>query len=121
VELTEHVSRTAMVGGVVDYGGKALNMTSVGYILYDPLEDPATLEAVNGVPGCTGKPTVYGNLLIVANRITGKLYFLDISDPAAPYSKGEVTLSGNPDIALVAFDSVYVPAGNAGLIRIPLP
>ena len=121
VETVEYVSRTNMAGGVVDYRGKALNMTTSGYILYDPAEDPSALPALSGTSGCTGKPTVYGDLLIVTNRVKGKLYFQDISDPSAPRLTAELQLSGNPDIALVAFGSVYVPCGNAGLIRISLP
>ena len=117
-EVVEHVSRTYMTGGVVDYRGKALNMTSGGYIIYDPKEDPAALTAVGG---CTGKPTVHGDLLIVTNRVRGSVYFLDISDPVNPKHKNELALPGNPDIALVAFGSVYVPSGNGGLIRVPLP
>jgi hypothetical protein len=121
VELTEYVSRTHMAGGVVDYQGKALNMTSGGYLIYAPTEDPASLTAHSGVSGCTGKPTVYGDLLIVTNRVKGMLYFLDISDPENPRSKGEIQLFGNPDIVLVAFGKVYIPAGNAGLVRMELP
>ena len=117
-EVVEHVSRTYMTGGVVDHRGKALNMTSGGYILYDPKEDPEALAAVGG---CTGKPTVHGDLLIVTNRVRGSMYFLDISDPVNPKHKNELALPGNPDIALVAFGSVYVPSGNGGLIRVPLP
>lgn len=120
-EIVEHVSRTAMQGGVVDYKGKALNMTSQGYILYDPTEDPASLTAYSSVSGCTGKPTVYGDLLIVTNRVTGMLYYLDISDPDTPVSKGEMKLPGNPDIALVANGAIYIPLGNAGLIKLPMP
>jgi hypothetical protein len=120
-EVTEHVSRTHMTGGVVDYKGKALNMTGTGYLLYDPLEDPKELTACSSVAGCTGKPAVYGELLIVTNRVKGMLYFADISDPESPRSKGEYQLPGNPDIVLVAFGSAYVPCGNAGLIRVPLP
>jgi hypothetical protein len=118
VEMVEHVSRTYMTGGVVDHQGKALNMTSSGYIIYDPKEDPATLESVGS---CTGKPTVHGNLLIVTNRVRGSVHFLDISDPTNPKARNEMLLPGNPDIAVVAFGGVYVPSGNAGLIRIPLP
>lgn len=118
VEMVEHVSRTYMTGGVVDHRGKALNMTSSGYIIYDPKEDPATLESVGS---CTGKPTVHGNLLIVTNRVRGSVHFLDISDPTNPKARNEMLLPGNPDIAVVAFGGVYVPSGNAGLIRIPLP
>ena len=121
VELVEYVSRTHMAGGVVDYRGKALNMTASGYLIYDPTEDPASLTAYTAVSGCTGKPTVYGDLLIVTNRVKGMLYFLDISDPERPRSKGELQMMGNPDIVLVANGSAYVPCGNAGLVRVPLP
>ena len=120
VEVVEHVSRTYMTGGVVDYKGKALNVTSSGCLIYDPLEDPATLTEASFGAGCTGKPTVYGNLLIVCSRVKGKVYFFDISDPQSPRLKAEVNLLGNPDIALVAFGSVYVPNGNGGLVKLPM-
>jgi len=47
--------------------------------------------------------------------------FADISDPRNPRSRGEVILPGNPDIALVAFGSIYIPSGNAGLLKLPMP
>ena len=119
--VTEYVSRTAMQGGVVDCKGKALNMTGKGYLLYDPATDPAGVEPLAPVAGFTGKPTVYGDLLIVTNRVTGKVCFANISDPGRPTSKGETFVAGNPDIAIVAFGAVYIPCGNAGLIRVPLP
>ena len=117
VELTEYVSRTNMLGGVVEYRGKALNMTTTGYILYDPTQDPTNLPALGGM---TGKPTVSGDLLIVANRVKGKVYFVDISNPEDPRTKDELLLPGNPDIVLVAHGSVYVPCGNAGLIKLSM-
>ncbi len=120
-EVVEHVSRTSMAGGVVDYHGKALNMTSAGYIIYDPKEDPASLEAVKGAAGCSGKPTIHGDLLIVTDRVTGKMSYTNISDPETPREISNLQLPGNPDIALVAFGSIYIPAGNAGLIKLPMP
>ena len=120
-EVVEYVSRTYMAGGVVDYKGKALNVSTNGYLIYDPLENPATLELASFGAGCTGKPTVYGNLLVVCNRVKGIVYFVDISNPEAPAYKQEIKLSGNPDIALVAFGGVYIPNGNGGLLKMPMP
>lgn len=120
LEVVEHVSRTYMAGGVVDYKGKALNITSNGYLIYEPLTDPAAVTAVSFGAGSTGKPTVSGDTLIVCHRIKGMVYFVDISDPESPRVKQELRLYGNPDIALVAFGSVYVPNGNGGLVKLPL-
>jgi len=119
--VTECISRTAMHGGVVAYKDMALNMTSKGYMLQQPATDAAQLELFTSVAGCTGKPTVHNNLLIVTNRVSGMTCFADISDPRNPRSRGEVILPGNPDIALVAFGSIYIPSGNAGLLKLPMP
>ena len=56
----------------------------------------------------------------MCSRVKGKVYFFDISDPQSPRLKEEVNLLGNPDIALVAFGSVYVPNGNGGLVKLPM-
>ena len=50
----------------------------------------------------------------------GTVYFVDISNPEDPRTKDELLLPGNPDIVLVAHGSVYVPCGNAGLIKLPM-
>ena len=56
----------------------------------------------------------------MCHRIKGMVYFVDISDPESPRVKQELRLYGNPDIALVAFGSVYVPNGNGGLVKLPM-
>ena len=110
-----------MVGGVTDYDGKALAVCSGGLLSYDPMTttDLNDLEKI-GV-SAYGKPTVSGNRLVTTNRLSGKLFVTDISDLTSPSVRLELTLPGNPETALVQGGAIYVPLGNAGLVKIPMP
>ena len=114
-------SKTGMVGGVTGYDGKALAVCAGGLLRYDPM----TTTDLNGMEvidvSAYGKPTVSGNRLVTSNRLNGKLFVTDISILTRPSVQREVTLPGNPETALVHAGAIYVPLGNAGLVRIPMP
>lgn len=121
IERKEYTSRTSMTGGIAALGGMALNMTGNGYLLYDPIAvSDMKAQEVFSIGG-TGKPAVQGSCLAVAQRTSGKVWIVDISSPSTPQLLKQMQVSGNPDIPLIAFGAVYLPAGHGGLIRIPLP
>ena len=113
-------SRTGMVGGVVDYQGKALAVTNKGLLQYDPMTTPdlKSLEVMG--MSAYGKPAISGNLLVTTNRLNGKLVVTDISDIQNPRELWSKQLPGNPETAIVCGNAVYVPLGHAGLVKYPL-
>jgi len=71
-----------------------------------------------GIPGhpLSGKPSIYGDRLYVANRIWGKLSVVDISTPEAPKLLRSMELEGNPGIAVEHHGTLVIPAGYQGLL-----
>ncbi len=118
-------SATNMRGGIVDLGdGTVLATRGDGYVIYDPTatDTPrsSTLYKVSGIT-MTGKPYLYNNeILILSNRIDGTLQIIDVRDLTAPSLMFELKVKGNPDLATVSGDYLYVPMGYQGLFRFRL-
>lgn len=79
---------------------------------------------VSGISG-SGKPTVCGNYLFVAERISSKVYIYDIScltdansTATAAVLVGTFLFDGNPDIIHADGSTVYIPLGYQGIIKI---
>lgn len=79
---------------------------------------------ISGV-SCNGKPTVCGNYLFVAERISSKVYIYDISyltdansTKTAAVLIGTLIFNGNPDIIWADGETVYIPLGYQGIIKI---
>ncbi len=131
-----YTPRAAMTGGITAYGDMALAMGNGGYYLYDPNTITATeqskltmIKPVNGSGtkvNIYGKPTIAGNTMITCDRIYGRIYIIDISDINNPillaaYGTREGTaLVGNPDIAKVIGNAVYIPLGYMGVVKLSL-
>lgn len=126
----------AMTGGITAYGDLALATGNGGYYLYDPSSITADeqkaltmIKPVNGSGskvGIYGKATIAGNTMISCDRIYGRIYITDISDINNPvllaaYGTREGTaLVGNPDIAKVVGNTVYIPLGYMGIVKLTL-
>lgn len=125
-------TRCAMTGGFTAYkNGQVLCTGNNGYYVYDPTEMTADamkalkstkpVDASGNTVNVTGKPSIYGNTLVMSDRLYGKLYILDIRDIAKPVLlRAFTTLPGNPDVATFSGDSIYIPLGYQGLIKLDL-
>jgi hypothetical protein len=89
------------------------------YVCFDPRYEGEFDDLPHyGVPGVklTGKPTVDGEILFVADRINGHVTLLDISDIRNPQLLKRFTIEGNPDLITCNNGRVIIPAGNQGML-----
>jgi len=124
--------RAAMTGGYVAYGNtQVLCVGNGGYYVYDPagvtasdLKALKTIKATDSdgnTVNVYGKPAIYGDTLILSDRIYGRLYILDIQDIEKPVLlKAWQDLPGNPDAATFSGNYAYIPLGYQGIVRLDL-
>ena len=113
---------TTMRSNETPFGGGLLSVGKNGFVIYDPARQIADGQfPARDVPlpaGWTGKATVDGSLLMLAERISGRVSFADLSDPAHPVPLCSFVLPGNPDLIASDAEYVYLPAGYQGVFRI---
>ena len=133
-----YTPRAAMTGGIIAYSDQALATNSGGYVLYDPNTISAsemaaltTIKPMDGYGSVTkvniyGKPTISGNYMISCDRVYARIYVTDISDINNPVRvaafgvRENTALVGNPDIAKISGNCVYIPLGYMGLVKFDL-
>ena len=71
-----------------------------------------------GIPGLRlrGIPSVSGDLLRIADRASGEVTVLDISEPEQPRLQEHFTLPGNPGTIVPCGSGWLIPAGYQGLL-----
>jgi len=128
-----YTPRAAMTGGITACGDQALATNSGGYVLYDPntvtsaeMAALTTVKPVTGYGSSTkvniyGKAAIGGNMMVSCDRIYGRIYITDITNIDAPvllnsYEGGV----GNPDIAKIVDNTVYIPLGYMGIVKFDL-
>lgn len=67
-----------------------------------------------------GWPVVFGNILVVSNRVGGILSIYDISDITNPSQIAYYETNASPDLATRDGNTLYVPIGNYGFMIINL-
>ena len=73
-----------------------------------------------------GKPTVFGDIMLLCERVSGRCDIIDISGLDIPNGKYEAkhitsfTFTGNPDLAKVIDSRIVFPLGNQGIISVSL-
>lgn len=65
----------------------------------------------------TGKPTVQGQRVALADRAFGDVFLLDVSDFQQPKLLQTLSLEGNPGRVAFTGDGMLIPAGYDGLIK----
>lgn len=125
-------TKASMTGSFVPYGSNQVLCTgNGGYYVYDPSAVNESQYKAMGVirpkdadgntVQVTGKPALHGDILILSDRIYGKLYVLDISNLNAPVLlRAFENLPGNPDAATFSGNFAYVPMGYQGILRLDL-
>lgn len=104
--------------GMTAYGNDCIAIYDGGYVLLDPETNRiSSVKSVSGVK-LEGKPSVWGNTLIVSREYSDLLTFVDISNLNSPELITEIHINGNPDICLADGNSLLVPCRYGGLLRI---
>ena len=73
-----------------------------------------------------GKPTVFGDIMLLCERVSGRCDIIDISGLDIPNGKYDAkhitsfTFTGNPDLAKVIDSRIVFPLGNQGIISVSL-
>ncbi|MBR5307139.1 MAG: hypothetical protein IKU43_00080 [Clostridia bacterium] len=114
--------------------GYAIGVSDGKYFVFDPADGDDTTDysklTMHYYTGSSstvaGKPTIYGDLMLLADRISGKVSIIDISGIDvknnqfdAKYITG-FTFTGNPDLAKVIDNRLVLPLGNQGILSVSL-
>jgi hypothetical protein len=95
-----------------------------GYAILDRSErrplDELPQYGVKGL-ALSGKPTIYGNRLYVADRFLGQVTVLDIANIERPRLLAQYKLNGNPCLVVEHDGQMLVPGGYDGLLLGPAP
>ena len=112
--------------GTVYSGGRAITITSKGYIYYDPLNliqgDYNNLP-VHRVQGAelSGMPVVYGKYLVVSSCFEKKITIVDIESINNPQLVAQFDVEGNPDeIEIGKNGDLLIPLHRGGIIVVTL-
>lgn len=89
-----------------------------GYVIYDPVSDNTpVITAVDSDVAFSGRPAIFGNILVASDRINGNIHLVDISDLVSPQVIKTIQVAGNPDSAVMLGRYLLIPAGYQGLFR----
>lgn len=65
----------------------------------------------------SGKTIIEGSILCASNRTSGEFFAVDVTDIENAVLLSYIKVNSNPDLALITNKYIYIPAGNAGIIR----
>lgn len=104
--------------GAVSFEDKFISIYRNGYVIVDP--KTGELPDKTKITGITfdGKPSLWGNVLIICREYSGNIMLVDINNANDPYLIGELQLEGNPDLAYVEGNRVLIPCHHQGIIVI---
>jgi hypothetical protein len=95
-----------------------------GYAILDRSErrplDELPQYGVKGL-SLSGKPTICGNRLYVADRFLGQVLVLDIADIERPRLLAQYQFGGNPCLVVEHNGQMLIPGGYDGLLIAPVP
>ena len=115
-----------MAGGYDAYNEYAVGVCGHGeYVAYKPSVPGASYEnmkpLIRKANTCfNGKPTIYKDKIVITDRIEGKIFIGHISDDLQITIDKKICVKGNPDVALVCEDGIFVPLGYEGLGKLSL-
>lgn len=111
--------RIGTENGAAADGDKWLVTTAGNYFALAPGEKRPPREiGLVGIDGhdLSGKPTLYGNTLFIANALTGRVSAVDVSDRARPKLLSTLELPEHPGHIIEHEGKALVPAGYQGLL-----
>lgn len=108
------------LNGIGILGTQMIATRSGGLVRFDQSETrPLDALPVSRVTGkwLSGKLTVSGQRIALANRALGDVFILDASDLDHPKLVEKLSLEGNPGRVVFTNTGVLIPAGYQGLIK----
>ena len=125
--MTFQTSIISMQGGQEAFGEYVLAVSDGGkYCMYKPAFPLLPFNRMNNLEMKTantyfnGKPAIYGNKIVITDRIEGKIYIGSISSDGQITISRSLSVNGNPDISLICDDGIFIPLGYEGLGKINL-
>ena len=125
--MTFQTSIISMQGGQEAFGEYVLAVSDGGkYCLYKPafpllpFNRMSNLEMKTANTYFNGKPAIYGDKIVITDRIEGKIYIGNISADGQITISRSLSVNGNPDISLICDDGIFIPLGYEGLGKINL-
>ena len=98
-----------------------LELSLTGYRLLDKEKTSVYDNNIYGGDlGIAGWPIVFGNYMLLSERVTGNIAIFDVSEITSPKMLAKYTSNTSPDIACVYEDKAYIPLGNYGIMVIDL-
>ncbi|MBT3376477.1 MAG: hypothetical protein HN742_41615 [Lentisphaerae bacterium] len=114
VNLTD---RYSFFAGIAAVGDQFLCTSHGAYRLVNPMETDLDAKPAYRFGGrFLGKPTVFGNALILTSRVESALAIVDITDLQHPRLLREMPTAGNPSTVSVRNGALIIPDGNNGLV-----
>jgi hypothetical protein len=114
VNLTD---RYSFFAGIVSLGDQFLCTFPGSYRLAEPLDMNLDAKPAYSFEGrFLGKPSVFGNGLILTSRVNSAVAIVDIADLKHPRLLSEFSTAGNPSTAVVRKDALIIPDGRNGLL-----
>lgn len=116
--------RFGMSEGLALFRGQILATRNRGYVLFDHDERRPFAELpVHRLPGValSGKPTIAGDVLYVADRVSGKVIIANLSNPDWPALVDSFDTPGNPGRIVATEHGYLVPNGYDGLLLCKSP
>lgn len=124
--MTFLISLVSMAGGYDACNEYAVGVCGHGeYVAYKPSVPGASYEnmkpLIRKANTCfNGKPSIYKDKIVITDRIEGKIYIGSISSDGQITISRSLSVNGNPDVALVCDDGIFIPLGYEGLGKISL-
>lgn len=124
--MTFLISLVSMAGGYDACDKYAVGICGNGeYVIYNPSKPCSSYEnmkpLIRKANTCfDGKPSICKDKIVITDRIEGRIYIGHISDDLQITVDKKICVKGNPDVALIKDNSLYVPLGYEGLVRIVL-
>ncbi len=121
IQLTNTVS--SETNGMTAHGSNIISVYSNGYIYFNPETETSSLKTltVHKIKGVIlkGKPSAYGNIMVVSNCPNGEFTIVDISDIDNPVLIANVkTENTSLDIASITDNCILIPMRNSGLLKL---
>lgn len=108
------------LNGIAVLGDRLIATRNGGLVRFDEAEkrplDSLTVHRA-GKTWLTGKPTVAGTRVALANRALGNVFLLDVTEFEQPRLLDTLSLEGNPGRVAFTRDGMLIPAGYDGLIK----
>lgn len=114
----------AEANGVAAWDAGAIAIYNNGYIYMDYASikngnlSSSKLNKVAGVKSLQGKASTDGEILVISYNPGRQITILDIADIDNPVLIKQFNVNGNPDIAYIGQDKIFIPLRHGGILEL---